>query len=319
MASPDANSSPAVRAASLPKLREKDKTFILEFLAARSLSKLNVLSLLPSSIHIISQSLEIELRWGVILVKKWSSDSSSLKNGVTIESLNFLFFASISEIFNSKITVYSIAMHKDKINQIFARFAENKPDPKIELDYKTPYELLVAVVLSAQSTDKGVNRVTPKLFEVAPTPQKMVELGLDNLKEYIKTIGLYNNKAKNIIALSELLVKRFDGEVPSDFEQLCSLPGVGRKSANVMLNSIWGVPTIAVDTHVFRVSNRIGLCKTTTPEKTEEALLKVVPAQWRPKAHHWLVLHGRYTCKAIKPECAKCLINDICKYRDKKM
>lgn len=208
-------------------------------------------------------------------------------------------------------------MQKNKINQIFERFSLNRPDPKIELNYRNPFELLVAVVLSAQATDKGVNKVTPTLFELAPTPHKMVELGLDALKEQIKTIGLFNNKAKNIIALSEMLISKFDGNVPSDFDSLCALPGVGRKSANVMLNSIWGEPTIAVDTHVFRVSNRIGLCTTKTPEQTEFALLKAVPAQWRPKAHHWLVLHGRYTCKAVKPQCSKCLINDLCKYKHK--
>ncbi|MCE2992267.1 MAG: endonuclease III [Candidatus Jidaibacter sp.] len=203
-------------------------------------------------------------------------------------------------------------MNKQKINEIFRRFKENKPEPKIELHYSNPYELLVAVVLSAQSTDKGVNKVTPKLFEVAGTPEKMINLGEEALKEHIKTIGLFNNKAKNIIALSKVLVEQFAGEVPSDFETLCKLPGVGRKSANVMLNSIWGHKVIAVDTHVFRVSNRIGLCKTTNVEKTEQELMKSIPDVWKDYAHHWLVLHGRYTCKARKPECDKCLISDLC-------
>ncbi|MDF3047617.1 MAG: endonuclease [Candidatus Midichloriaceae bacterium] len=210
-------------------------------------------------------------------------------------------------------------MNKQKINEIFRRFKENKSEPKIELHYSNPYELLVAVVLSAQSTDKGVNKVTPKLFEVAGTPDKIVALGEEALKEYIKTIGLFNNKAKNIIALSKVLVEQFGGEVPSDFDYLCKLPGVGRKSANVMLNSIWGHKVIAVDTHVFRVSNRIGLCKTTNVEKTEQELMKVIPDVWKDYAHHWLVLHGRYTCKARKAECGKCLIVDLCEYKKKEL
>jgi endonuclease-3 len=210
-------------------------------------------------------------------------------------------------------------MTPSKINEIFTRFSQNRSAPKIELHYCTPYELLIAVVLSAQSTDKGVNRVTPDLFEVAPTPAKMVELGEEKLKTYIKTIGLYNNKAKNIILLSKILVEKYDGIVPGNFEDLCSLPGVGRKSANVMLNSIWGQHTIAVDTHVFRVANRIGLCKATTVLATELALLKKIPDKWKNYAHHWLVLHGRYTCKARKPECGKCLINDLCAFKDKKL
>ena len=208
-------------------------------------------------------------------------------------------------------------MNKQKINEIFRRFSENKPNPRIELDFRNPYELLIAVVLSAQSTDKGVNRVTPALFDIAPTPEKMVDLGLDNLKSYIKTIGLYNNKAKNIIDLSKILVNQYNGEVPSDFEELQKLPGVGRKSANVMLNSIWGKPTIAVDTHVFRTSNRIGFCKEKNVLKTELALLKNIPKEWLNNAHHWMVLHGRYVCKARKPDCGKCLINDLCEFKGK--
>ncbi|KIE05880.1 Endonuclease III [Candidatus Jidaibacter acanthamoeba] len=204
-----------------------------------------------------------------------------------------------------------------QINEIFERFSANKPDPKIELDYYCPFTLLVAVVLSAQATDKGVNRVTPKLFEIANTPQKMIELGEEKLKEIIKSIGLYNAKAKNIILMSKALIERFGGEVPASMIELSSLPGVGRKSANVILNCVFNEPTIAVDTHIFRVSNRIGFCKTNTPEKTELELMKKVPAKWRPKAHFWLVLHGRYTCKARKPECGSCIINDICEYKYK--
>ncbi|MBA8666960.1 endonuclease III [Holosporaceae bacterium 'Namur'] len=204
-----------------------------------------------------------------------------------------------------------------QINEVFERFFANKPDPKIELDYSCPFTLLVAVVLSAQATDKGVNRVTPKLFEIASTPQKMIELGEEKLKEIIKSIGLYNAKAKNIILMSKALIERFGGEVPASMIELTSLPGVGRKSANVILNCVFNEPTIAVDTHIFRVSNRIGFCKTNTPEKTELELMKKVPSRWRPKAHFWLVLHGRYTCKARKPECGSCIINDICEYKYK--
>ncbi len=205
-------------------------------------------------------------------------------------------------------------MNKKTLNEIFSRFAENKPNPRIELDYTSPYTLLIAVVLSAQSTDKGVNRATPALFEVASTPKQMVELGLEKLKTYIKTIGLYNAKGANIIALSQMLIDKYNGEVPADFEELQKLPGVGRKSAKVMLHSIWNQPVIAVDTHVFRVSNRIGLCNEKNTLKTELALEKNIPMQWKDKAHHWLVLHGRYVCKARKPECDRCLINDLCNY-----
>lgn len=208
-------------------------------------------------------------------------------------------------------------MNKKKINEIFRRFKEKNPNPKIELEYSDAFTLLVAVILSAQSTDKGVNRVTPALFAVANTPQKMLELGMEELKKYIKTIGLYNSKAKHIIAMSKVLVENHNGEVPCDFIALQTLPGVGRKSANVLLNSMWGHHTIAVDTHVFRVSNRIGLCKTKNPLQTELALVKIIPKEWQDKAHHWLVLHGRYICKARKPNCSQCLINDLCEYPDK--
>lgn len=194
-----------------------------------------------------------------------------------------------------------------------------KPQPQIELDYTTPYTLLVAVILSAQSTDKGVNKATPALFFLADNPSKMVALGEDKLKVYIKTIGLYNSKARNIILMSQKLVDEFGGEVPNDFAALCSLPGVGRKSANVIMNSIFGHHTIAVDTHVFRTSNRIGLCQTKTPEQTEKALLKVVPNKWKQYAHHWLVLHGRYVCKAMKPDCPNCVLKHICKYPHKRI
>jgi endonuclease-3 len=203
---------------------------------------------------------------------------------------------------------------KKNINEIFQRLAEKRPMPKIELDYHSPYTLLVAVILSAQSTDKGVNRVTPNLFAVADTPEAMVALGEERLKEYIKTIGLFNSKARNIIKMSAALIADHNSEVPATLVELEKLAGVGRKSANVILNSIFGHPTIAVDTHVFRVSNRLGLCDTKNPLQTEKALEEVVPARWKTYAHHWLVLHGRYVCKARKPECMKCIVNDLCKY-----
>lgn len=203
------------------------------------------------------------------------------------------------------------------MNEIFRRFSEKNPEPESELESVNHFTFLVAVVLSAQATDKGVNKATKALFKVADTPEKMVKLGEEGLKEYIKTIGLFNSKAKNVIALSQALIERHDSEVPRDREALQALPGVGRKTANVVLNCLWGEPTIAVDTHVHRVSNRIGLVDTKTPEKTEQALLKVIPQPWLQHAHHWLILHGRYVCKARKPDCPHCLIRDLCEYPDK--
>jgi endonuclease III len=205
-------------------------------------------------------------------------------------------------------------VHKQKVNEIFRRFFEKNPDPKIELEYYSAYTLSVAVILSAQSTDKGVNRATPSLFRVADTPDKMIELGEEKLKGFIKTIGLYNSKARHIISLSKMLIERYGGELPASFDQLKELPGVGRKSANVLLNTLWNKPTIAGDTHVFRVSNRIGFCNAKNPIQTESALKKIVPTEWKKKAHHWLVLHGRYVCKARKPDCSRCIIEDVCKY-----
>jgi endonuclease-3 len=200
---------------------------------------------------------------------------------------------------------------------IFSRFKAQNPHPKTELNYVNNYTLLVAIVLSAQATDVGVNKATAALFKVADTPEKMLELGEEGLKKYIKTIGLFNAKAKNVIALSQILVTSYHSQVPNDREALQKLPGVGRKTANVMLNCAFGEPTIAVDTHVFRVSNRIGLVKAKNVEKTEEELLKVIPTQWKHDAHHWLILHGRYVCKARKPECYRCIINDLCEFPDK--
>jgi endonuclease-3 len=204
-------------------------------------------------------------------------------------------------------------MNKKKIDQIFEIWQKENPHPKTELIYSNNYTLLVAVVLSAQSTDIGVNKATEALFKIADTPQKMLKLGEEKLKKYINTIGLYNGKAKNIIALSEILIKQHDSEVPENFEALQKLPGVGRKTANVILNCAFGHPTMAVDTHVFRVSNRIGFVSEPDVLKTELALLKAIPKKWMNHAHHWLILHGRYVCQARKPKCEECKISGFCK------
>ncbi|MEZ5829160.1 MAG: endonuclease III [Hyphomicrobiales bacterium] len=204
-----------------------------------------------------------------------------------------------------------------QIAEIFARFHAENPHPKTELRYKDPFTLLVAVVLSAQATDAGVNRATPALFAVADTPAKMVELGLAGVTEKIKTIGLYRNKAKNLIALSEKLIAEHDGKVPDTREVLETLPGVGRKTANVVLNTAFGQPTIGIDTHAFRVANRTGLAPGKTPLKVEEILNCVVPDRYKHDCHHWLILHGRYVCKARKPECWRCIISDICLFKPK--
>ena len=202
----------------------------------------------------------------------------------------------------------------EEIEEIFARFKKAKPHPSTELTYKNTYTLLVAVVLSAQATDKGVNKATAPLFVTVDTPQKMVALGQARLMEAIKTIGLYRNKAKNVIALSEVLIRDHHGEVPRDREALEALPGVGRKTANVVLNTAFGEPTIAVDTHLFRVANRTGLAPGKTPLAVEQGLMKRVPDRYKHDAHHWLILHGRYVCLARSPKCADCLIRDICRY-----
>ena len=208
-------------------------------------------------------------------------------------------------------------MNKKNIHEFFSRLRAANPEPKGELYYTNPYTLLVAVVLSAQATDKGVNKATPALFRAADTPQKMLKLGLEGVREHIKTIGLFNGKAKNIIALSEILMKEFGGNVPETREALVKLPGVGRKTANVVLNIAFGQPTIAVDTHIFRVSNRTGLAPAPTPEKVELELEKRVPDEFKRHAHHWLILHGRYTCTARKPKCPSCPVRDLCGYKEK--
>ena len=208
-------------------------------------------------------------------------------------------------------------MSPDKVNEIFRRFARANPAPKGELHYKNPFTLLVAVVLSAQATDAGVNKATPALFAVADSPQKLAALGVTRLKQFIKTIGLFNSKAKNLIAASKILVEKYGGKVPHEREALESLPGVGRKTANIILNIAFGEHTIAVDTHVFRVANRTGLARGKTPRAVEDTLTRIIPDKWKHHAHHWLILHGRYVCKARKPECPRCLIRDLCEFKDK--
>lgn len=209
--------------------------------------------------------------------------------------------------------------NKKEILEIMKIFQKEDPNPRCELDYKNTFTLLVAVVLSAQSTDKGVNKATKALFEVADTPQKMADLGLEKIKEYIKTIGLYNNKAKNILALSQELVEKYHGEVPEDREALENLSGVGRKTANVVLNVWFNQPTLAVDTHVMRISQRLGFSEGKTPLAIEQDLMKVLPLEYVKNANHWLVLFGRYICKAQKPDCEKCPITSYCHSKDKRI
>jgi endonuclease-3 len=209
------------------------------------------------------------------------------------------------------------AMTRDETFEFFRRLAEDNPSPETELEFGNTYQLLVAVVLTAQATDAGVNKATRQLFAKVNTPAQMVALGEEALKQHIKTIGLFNSKAKNVIALSEKLVAKHGGEVPADREALVALPGVGRKTANVVMNCAWGEETFAVDTHVFRVSNRTGLARGKTPEQVEAKLEKRVPQPFRRHAHHWLILHGRYTCKARLPECWRCPVVDLCAYKAK--
>ncbi len=208
-------------------------------------------------------------------------------------------------------------MTKAKIHEFFTLLQKIDPTPKSDLKYTNPYTLLVAVTLSAQSTDVGVNKATKELFKIVDTPQKMLDLGLDRLKDHIKTIGLYNNKAKNVIAMADILVHEYAGQVPQTREDLIKLPGVGRKTANVVLNCAFGHKTMAVDTHIFRVSNRTGLAPGKNVNAVEQALLKRVPDEFMLYAHHWLILLGRYTCKARTPECHKCPVYDQCGFKDK--
>ena len=208
-------------------------------------------------------------------------------------------------------------MKKAETDEFFRRLAKANPAPTSELEYASPYTLLVAVVLSAQATDEGVNKATPALFAAADTPAKMVALGEKRVRGHVKSIGLFNTKAKNIVRLSQILIDQHGGEVPRERAALEALPGVGRKTANVVLNTAFGEPTIAVDTHVFRVANRTGLAPAKTPLAVEQKLLKAVPDRWKQHAHHWLILHGRYTCKARKPDCPTCPVADLCRFKGK--
>ncbi len=208
-------------------------------------------------------------------------------------------------------------MNKEKRLQILTRLRDNNPKPTTELNFSTPFELLIAVLLSAQATDVSVNKATAKLFPVANTPQAILDLGLEGLKSYIKTIGLYNTKAVNTLKTCQMLVDLHHGEVPEDRAALEALPGVGRKTANVVLNTAFGWPTIAVDTHIFRVSNRTKFAVGKNVEQVEQKLLKVVPKAFKVDVHHWLILHGRYTCTARKPKCGACIIEDLCEFKDK--
>jgi endonuclease-3 len=204
-----------------------------------------------------------------------------------------------------------------KVRELYSRLQAQNPAPKSELDYVNPYTLLVAVVLSAQATDKGVNKATAPLFKQVKNPEAMLKLGLAGLKDYVKSIGLYNAKAANIISLSQILIEKHGGQVPKDREALQALPGVGRKTANVVLNVAFGEPTMAVDTHVFRIANRTGLAKGKTPDDVEKGLLKATPQEFMDHAHHWLILHGRYICKAKNPRCPDCIIRDLCGFSEK--
>ncbi len=208
-------------------------------------------------------------------------------------------------------------MNHEKRTEIFRRLRENDPNPTTELNYSTPFELLVAVILSAQATDRGVNKATAKLFPVANTPQSILELGEEGLKDHIKTIGLFNSKAANIIKTCRALVEKHDGGVPDNREELEALPGVGRKTANVVLNTAFGQPTMAVDTHIFRVANRTAIARGKNVLEVEKRLLRLVPKEFLHDAHHWLILHGRYVCVARKPRCGACLIEDLCEYKHK--
>lgn len=208
-------------------------------------------------------------------------------------------------------------MTKAKITELFTRWRDENPSPTTELVYSTPFELLISVLLSAQATDVSVNKATEKLYKKANTPQKIYKLGEEKLKDFIKTIGLYNSKAANVIKTCKILIDEHGGEVPQSRAALEKLPGVGRKTANVVLNTAFGEPTIAVDTHIFRVSNRLGLAPGKTPLEVEQKLEKVIPDEFKQDAHHWLILHGRYTCVARKPKCGSCLVEDLCTFKDK--
>lgn len=218
---------------------------------------------------------------------------------------------------NVRVSVRRPRYNEAEVREIFRRFAVQRPEPKGELEYVNAFTLLVAVVLSAQATDVGVNKATRPLFAVADTPERMLALGEARLGEYVKTIGLWRNKTKNVLALCEALLRDHGGEVPAEMDALVKLPGVGRKTANVVLNMAFGLPTLAVDTHIFRIGNRLGLAPGKTPDQVEQAFLRIIPKEYLRHAHHWLILHGRYVCKARKPECQACVIADLCKAAEK--
>lgn len=232
---------------------------------------------------------------------------------------HLLYYSLVTSLACTLNSLYSSHMNKDKRLEIFTRFREANPKPETELNYNSTFELLVAVTLSAQATDVGVNKATAKLFPVANTPEAIYALGVDGLSEYIKTIGLYNSKAKNVIAACKMLIDLHGSEVPEDREALETLPGVGRKTANVVLNTAFGHPAMAVDTHIFRVSNRTKIAPGKTVLAVEKALMKFVPKDFLVDAHHWLILHGRYTCIARKPRCGSCIISDLCEFKDKQI
>lgn len=213
----------------------------------------------------------------------------------------------------------NVKISSNQVKAIFSRLKKQNPTPTTELVYNSTFELLISVILSAQATDISVNKATKNLYKVANTPEKILKLGETQLKQYIKTIGLYNSKAKNIISTCRDLIEKYDGKVPETRQELEKLAGVGRKTANVVLNTAFGIPVIAVDTHIFRVANRIGLTKSKTPLETEKQLIKIVPDQYKQDAHHWLILHGRYICKAKSPDCNKCMISDLCTYKQKSL
>ena len=208
-------------------------------------------------------------------------------------------------------------MNKKEIYEFFSRLCNKNPNPESDLEWTNAYTLLVAVTLSAQATDIGVNKATKELFKIVKTPQDMIDLGINKLKDHIKTIGLYNTKAKNVMKMAEILVNEYKGEVPDSRDELIKLPGVGRKTANVVLNIMFKQPTMAVDTHIFRISNRTKMAPGKTPDAVEKKLEKVVPEEFALNAHHWLILQGRYVCKARKPDCPKCIVSDLCRYKDK--
>jgi len=239
--------------------------------------------------------------------------------GLAFRQVESSFADNIADYFRPDNPHTTLAVNKTQIAAFYSRLAANNPAPSTELNYATPFQLLIAVILSAQATDVGVNKATTRLFPIAPTPDKMLALGEEGLIEYIKTIGLYRTKAKNVIATCRILLEQHNGEVPAERAALEALPGVGRKTANVVLNTAFGQPTIAVDTHIFRLGNRTGIAPGKTVLEVENKLLRATPDEYKKDAHHWLILHGRYVCKARKPECERCIVADLCRFKGKSL